>query len=239
MNKLNVFSKYEIRDIAKEYANSCMSRSDFCEKYFISSTTFYNILDKAIVEHMVSYETAIKMQNKALYNKSVRLKSKKGAQTTKQHYTNLLEKRRNFIFTKSERFKILKEFSKRDLRESKAAFCEAHFFDIELLEKILIFSIVYGELPKKTYSKIKENSLMSFSNSDEVNNFFNLLEKLKSDVKSGKTFGVHELYKKVYNLLYLKSSISTSPENQTATQKTNCLNDDGDIVDDGYSIFDD
>lgn len=238
MNKLNSFSREEIRNIAIEYSSSNMTRSDFCNKYFISSTTFYNMLDKAIIEHIVSYNTALKMQTKALYNKRLRLGSGKGTEQTKLHYERLFEKRRNFIFTKTERTKILKEFSKRDLIKSKSDFCEEHLFDIDLLEKMLIFSVVYNEIPKKVYNAIKENSLISINNPDIVNRFFDLLENLKEDVQTEKNFTPYELCKKVYSMLYpiVEKPQLESEENDSVSK---CLNEVGDLVDDGYSIIDD
>ena len=57
---------------------------------------------------------------------------------------------------------------------------------------------------------------------------------------SGKTFEVHELYNKVYNLLNPKKDIYyENDENDENVKSTNFLNDNGDIVDDGYSIIDD
>lgn len=237
MNRLKSFSRLEIKKIAEEYANSCYTRSYFCEKYNISPSTFYNILDKAIVEHIVSFNTAINMKKRAIANKRERLKSNKGIKSTTEHYNKLLESRNNFIFNKMVRLSILKEFSERDIRESKTEFCINHVFDIELLEKIFIFSIIHNELPNKIYLKIKENSLIAISDTNSVNNFFNLLEKLKEEVMSGKTFEVHELYNKVYNLLNPKKDIYY--ENDENVKSTNFLNDNGDIVDDGYSIIDD
>lgn len=153
-NKIKSFTREEIKDIAEEYARNDVSRSYFSEKYFISETTFYNMLNKAIIEHIVSFETALRMKKRAIANKKKRLNTNsKGVKSTENHYHILFEKRKVFLFTKKERVRILTEFANRNLKESKTAFCEANVFDLELLEKLLIKSIVYDELPKKYIQK--------------------------------------------------------------------------------------
>lgn len=237
MNKLRTFSRHQIKEICEEYAYSYMTRSDFCEKYFISSTTFYNILNKAVIEHIVSYKTATKMKSKALYNKQLRLNSKKGVEETVNHYYELFEKRKSFVFNRKRRIRLLMDFANRDLKESKSAFCKANIIDIELLEKILVFSVVNNELPKKVYLKIKENSLISISDESKVNNFFDTLETLQKEVKSGKKYDDADmLYKKVYRLLNSQSEDLNKNNNDSKPIKH--LNEDGNFNDDGYAILD-
>lgn len=237
-NKLKSFSRQEIKDIAEEYARNDVSRSHFSEKYFISETTFYNMLDKAIIEHIVSFDMALRMKKRAISNKKKRLNTtSKGVKSTENHYLMLFEKRKQFLFTKKERIKILTEFANRDLKESKLAFCKAKLFDLELLEKLLIKSIVYDELPKKVYSKILDNSLISGINNSRIFEFFKILELKKNEVKSGKQVNIHSLYLMLYKHFYSNQQ-KTIEENDTEEIKHTPTNNDGDIIDDGYSILD-
>lgn len=238
-NKLRSFSREEIKDIAEEYARNDVSRSHFCETYFISETTFYNMLDKAIIEHIVSFETALRMKKRAIANKKKRLNTNsKGVKSTENHYHTLFEKRKTFLFTKKERVRLLTEFANRNLKESKTAFCEANVFDLELLEKILIKSFIYDELPKKVYSKILENSLISGINNSRVFEFFKILELKKNELKSGKEVNIHYTYLAMYRHFYPTPKETVVEEKDDEEKRPLPVNEDGDIVDDGYSILD-
>lgn len=238
MNELNSFSRQEIKEIAEEYARNDVSRSHFCEKYFISETTFYNMLDKAIIEHFVSFDIALRMKKRAIENRRKRLNdNSKGVKSTENHYHELFEKRKYFLFSKKRRIRILIDFANRDLKESKAAFCEANTFDLELLEKVLIKSIVYDELPKKVYSKILNNSLLSGLNNARVLEFFKILELKKNEVKSGKEIDIHYTYLDMYRHFFPTSKV-TYEEEDIEEEKSLPMNEDGEIIDDGYSILD-
>ena len=65
--------------------------------------------DDFLAEYEVT-EITINGEKTDIDKLTYRVKSKNGAEKTNQHYSNLFEKRRNFIFTKTERIKILKEF---------------------------------------------------------------------------------------------------------------------------------
>lgn len=204
MKKLKDISKKEIREIAEYYASSEVSRSYFIKKYNISSSTFYKILDKAVIEHIVSEKIANMMMNRAITNTKEKLKNDIGVNRSYLHYNDLLEKRRSFIFSKKIRIELLKEFSQKDSRESKSEFCNNHFFDIELLDKILIFSTINNEIPKKVYTRIKDNSFASTFNNEATTIFFNILEKFRNnnDNLSDIYHNVHKLYINIYNLVY-------------------------------------
>lgn len=239
-NKIKSFTRQEIKDIAEEYARNDVSRSYFSEKYFISETTFYNMLDKAIIEHIVSFDMALRMKKRAISNKKKRLNTtSKGIKSTENHYHTLFEKRKAFLFTKKERVRILTEFANRNLKESKVAFCEANIFDLELLEKLLIKSIVYDELPKKVYSKILDNSLISGIDNSRVFEFFKILELKKNEVKSGKQVNIHYTYLAMYKHFFpaTKETVNNEDEDNEEREKSP-KNEDGLIIDDGYSILD-
>lgn len=203
MKTLKDFSRDEINKIAEEYATLSVSRSYFIEKYKISSSTFYNILKKAIIEHIVPISTVFKMRDNAIKNSNNKLSNDLSTNRIMIHYDYLLQRRKTFIFSKKKRISLLKEFANRDLSISKLEFCKSHFIDIELLDKMFIQSSIYSEIPKNVYEKIKSRSLsLLFSYSSTI--FFMELENFIKKANSGETINVEEVYSILIN--YIKSN---------------------------------
>jgi hypothetical protein len=199
MKKIQDFSRKDLKKIATEYAltehshaNSCI-----CKKYRITSSTFYNILSKAIIEHIVDLNTIFKMMEKSKQNSLTH--SGKGAKIRSiEHYNNLLKKRRSFIFNKKATIDIAKKFAYKDQNISKKDFCNLLFIDIELLDKTLINAIINNYINDDIYIKIKENSCNKLNN-DNTTTFFNKLEFYRN---CSEKFDVN----KIYYSLQLKSS---------------------------------
>ncbi len=196
MRVLKDFSRIEIKQIAEEYANEPVSHSYFSKKYNISRSTFYNILNKSIIEHIVSYDTAIKMKNRAISNTENKLKTNIGASKISLHYDRIISKRDSFIFSKNTRVKIIRNFANRDPQISKTEFCKINVIDNKLLDKMIIQAIVYNEISKKLYKKIKNNSIymLKSNNKDSVLVLFSVLEELRNKPQPKPHININELY---------------------------------------------
>ena len=64
------FSRRQVKKLAEEYANTPIQYSAdyFTIEYEISTSTFYNLLEKAVYENIVSDETVKLMEAKAMSN---------------------------------------------------------------------------------------------------------------------------------------------------------------------------
>lgn len=193
MRNLKDFSRKQINKIAKDYANFPVTRTFFVELYDISQSTFYSILQKAIIEHIVDIDTVYKIRERAISNMSKK-REKVNTNMVYLHYENLLEKRNNFVFCKKERKRIITEFANRDKRIPKKYFCKEQCISIELLDKVLITGICYNEIPKKLYTKIKNDSLIYNNNSKSVLNFFEKIENIRDSINNGKKVDINEIY---------------------------------------------
>lgn len=190
MRNLKDFSRKQINKIAKDYANFPVTRTFFVELYDISQSTFYSILQKAIIEHIVDIDTVYKIRERAISNMSKK-REKVNTNMVYLHYENLLEKRNNFVFCKKERKRIITEFANRDKRIPKKYFCKEQCISIELLDKVLITGICYNEIPKKLYTKIKNDSLIYNNNSKSVLNFFEKIENIRDSINNGKKVDIN------------------------------------------------
>lgn len=196
MKILKDFSRMEIKQIAEEYANEPVSQSYFTKKYNISRSTFYDILNKAVIEHIVSYDTVINMKNRAILNVENKFEKTIGTSKILLHYGRIISKRDSFIFSKNKRVKILRDFANRDPKISKTKFCEINFIDTKLLDKMIIQAIAYNEISEKTYKKIKYNSI-SNSKPDNRNStlvLFSVLEELKNRPLPKSQININVLY---------------------------------------------
>ena len=70
MRALKDLTRKEIRTIAKQYSRTdvLLSAKYFSKQFDISTGTFYNVLEKAVIEHIVTLDEAKLINNKAAIN---------------------------------------------------------------------------------------------------------------------------------------------------------------------------
>ena len=234
MKKLNNFSRKKMYEIATFYANNEVTRSYFMKKYDISSSTFYSILKKSIIEHIVDLETVHKIKIRSLENTLNQCKdlSKK---SNSNYYYALIDKRNNFLFSKTSRIKLIKDFVNRDKNISKSIFCKSYYIDVELFDKVLIQAIIYSEISNKLYLKLKNDSLFYYNNSVKVSDFFSNLEKTKKSISDYNiTINVNNYY------LYLLEIVNNKNFKRKDTILNNIYNldDNGNLIIPEFDIID-
>ena len=234
MKRLNYFSRKQIYEIGTFYANNEVTRSYFMKKYDISSSTFYSILKKAIIEHIVDMDTVYKIKERSLQNSLKKYKNLP-KNSNSNHYYTLIDKRNIFLFSKSSRIKLIKCFVNRDKSISKPNFCKSCYIDIELFDKILIQSIIYSEISNKLYLKLKNDSLFYYNNSVKVSSFFSSLEEIKKNISDYNiTINVNNYYVELlemYNNKDLKTRDTTSNNNYNLDNNGNLIIPEFDIID--------
>jgi len=133
--------------------------------------------------------------------------------------------------------RIINEFINRDTTISKTNFCKEQFISIELLDKVLIAGICYKEISNKMYEKIKNDSLVYNNYSTNTLRFFKQLESIRNSITDDNNMDIN----KIYNLLFITSKNKINVEyknNNDEYEKVLKTDENGNIVDDGYSILD-
>lgn len=180
MKRLKDFSRKKIREIATEYAttNLAYNHSYFEKEYEISEATFYNILQKSIVESIVNDEIAKCIGKKAQANSEQKAGKYAGIQT-KRHQEHLLMKRKTFKFSKSYATKIAIMYSKSNL--DKKSFCHANVIHSRLFDDALVRAVVERWIDDKAYERIKSKAFKNHGSSSNAYELFQKLDKLRNN----------------------------------------------------------
>lgn len=193
MKKITDFSRSEIRTIAKQY-----SRTDdiLAIKYQTSLETMYRILEKAIIQHIVSTEEIELMKKKAISNASS-YASAGVIIRVQQHYDMLMQKRNEFLFSKSEAVAIIKDYlsSPLTLRE----FCDENYLDTKTFLKTLIQVSVEKYINNKDFKSVLSKFLIEFPE-DSREDFTNILTDYRKNFKD-KPLSIHDIYDVLVTIL--------------------------------------
>lgn len=182
MKRLKDFSRAQIKKIATEYAISepACDHSYFEREYEISNSTFYNLLDKAIIESIVDERIAWKIGQKACANSSAKAGGNAGIRS-KIHNANLMEKRRTFKFSKREAKKVATEYAESLL--GKEAFCKKNCITKKLFDNALVRAIAQNWIDDKTYEAIKSKAFKNNGHSSETCELFRKLDAMRNNHK--------------------------------------------------------
>jgi len=182
MKRLTDFSRAQIEKIATEYAMSepAYDHSPFELAYDISKSTFYNLLDKAIIESIVGEGIARKIGQKASMNSSVKAGRNAGIRS-KIHNANLMKKRETFTFSKVEAKKVATKYAKSSL--NKEAFCKSNCITKKLFDNALVRAIAECWIDDKTYEAIKSKALRNNGNSSSTCELFRKLDEMRNNHK--------------------------------------------------------
>lgn len=237
MKKIKDFNKKQIKEIALFYAKNPVTRSYFIKKYNISASTFYLILKKAIIEHIVDNDTCRGIEKRALKN----IKEHEETQNIDNHilyYDKIFLERQSYIGTKKYRYSLMKDFINRDMRISKKDFCKEKFIDIELLDKIIVHCILKSEISDRLYEKLKSNTLISCSYNQNTIMFFYRLDTLRKKISDEviKDFDTISFY---YNLREKNSNNSDNSYSNDESNKPNHeIDENGNIIINDFDIID-
>jgi len=179
MKRLKDFSRAQIKKIATEYARSepACNHSYFEREYEISDSTFYNLLNKAIIESIVDEEIARQIGEKASRNSTVKAGKYAGVRS-KIHNEHLLLKRKNFRFPKKEAKEIVIKYSESSL--SKEKFCEKNCITKKLFDNAMIRAITQNWITNKCYKRLKSKAIKNHDDSPEVYELFQKLDEMRN-----------------------------------------------------------
>jgi len=150
------FSRKEVWEVATRYATSKYSHNDFEEEYQSSRSSFYTVLDRAVIENIVDSDTVGLMEARAKYNSEVKA-GKPGEIRSEKHYSYLKKKRKEYMLSKEEAIKITITYAESPY--SKKQFCRRIHISEQLLDRTIYKSIIDNWVSDEVVMLLKVKSL--------------------------------------------------------------------------------
>lgn len=150
------FSRTQIKEIAEDYAYSSIKRtaSYYAAEYGISECTFYTLMEKAVVEGIVSSKIVDLMQAKAMANAKIKAGAP-GKKRSWKHYELLKARRETYCFSSKKKLKqITTDFVNSDL--SLTDFAKQNCMTVDLLKRTIDTSIDMNLLSSDVLSLLIE-----------------------------------------------------------------------------------
>lgn len=173
------FSRKMIFIIATEYAETDAERSYqyFCQRYNISKSTFYAILERAVVENIVQDETVEKMAAKAGFNSGE--KAGKGARKrSNKHYAKLQQRREEFVLPKKASIEYVSNYAKS--AQNNKEFARRNYISLKLLNRTILKAIVNSWISEDVFYLLKAKSCKEYGTA-KVHEFWEQLERFRNE----------------------------------------------------------
>lgn len=173
------FSRNMVNKIATKYAQTSgeYSYNFFCREYGVTKHTFYAILERAIIQNIVSLDIATKIAAKAKANSEEKAGVGAGIRS-ERHYEYLFLKRKEYALNESESIMFTQKYA--DSKLPKNEFCEANYISVELLNRTIFKVIAENFVEDDIVAKLKEKSLEKDS-SEQVVVFWKNLEQSRNE----------------------------------------------------------
>lgn len=173
------FSKAQIAEIANYYADpkTKHARDYFAEKYGINHKRFYAILEKAIIQGIVSDEIVKAMKYKAENNAREKV-GNKAINRTREHYSRIMKQRKEYQLPKKQAVKIAKEYSITSVPKSE--FARKNYMTVELLNRTIKRCIIEN-LIEDDVVRVLEMKSLAKDNSEKVQIFWRRLWEIRKE----------------------------------------------------------
>jgi len=150
------FSRGEVWDVATKYARTKYSHIDFEREYNSSRSSFYTVLDRAVIENIVDTQTVEAMESKAEYNARSKA-GEAGAGSTQKHYKYLKKKRKDYILPKEDTITITEMYAKSVY--NKAAFSREYYISEQLLNRSIKKAVIENWISDEIVDQLKAKSI--------------------------------------------------------------------------------
>lgn len=171
------------RTIAFDYTQSAanIARSSLMNKYDISESTYYTLLDMAITHHLINDE----MVRKILEKKKANQKSfgNKGYDTQSRHNL-LLEQRGSYsAFTKKDIKHIAKYFANHpDLTKEEISKIYG-FYRTQALDRVLLRACMELIITDSVFEEMRNRSTSTSHDREKTEKFFEMLTQKRNEEK--------------------------------------------------------
>lgn len=171
------FSRDEVWEIATKYATSRYSHTNFEEECQSSRSSFYTVLDRAVIENIVDSDTVDAMEKKAKYNAAAKVGGA-GVGRTEKHYAYLKKKRKEYMLPKEEAIKLTIMYA--ESQESKKYFCKQKHIAEQLVNRAIKKAVIDNWVEDEVVKKLKSKSLKS-NNTVSTAKFWEELETFREN----------------------------------------------------------
>lgn len=171
-------------ELATDYAFSAASvaRTELTDKYHITSSTYYTLIEFAISHNLVSNDVVKKIREKVISNQKSHQSS---GYYSIVKYNYLEEVRKSYsAFTKKDIGEIAKYFANHP-ELSKEQVCERFsLYRIQVLDKILYRACVELILTDTMFETLRKRSLQTAKDQHKTTAFFEYLYQKRVDKKN-------------------------------------------------------
>lgn len=171
------------RTVAFDYTRSAASiaRSSLMEKYDISESTYYTLLDMAITHHLINDDVAKQILEKKKSNQKTFGNNGYDSQVK---YNLLVEQRNSYsAFSKKDIKHIAKYFANHpDLTKEEISKIYG-FYRVQALDRVLLRACIELIITDKMFEEMRRRSTATSSNQERTEKFFDLLTQKRNDEK--------------------------------------------------------
>lgn len=179
-------------DIATEYAatSPVRARSILMEKYNVTESTYYYLLEFAITHYLVSDTVIQQMQEKTLANQSAHGNH---GYSSNLKYAVLMEERKNYsAFSKKDITEIAKFFAEHPERSKEDIARMYGFHKSTVLDHLLLKACAECIVTDKLFEAIKKRSFETAADKERTERFFCEVAQRRATFKQSlKNEGVH------------------------------------------------
>lgn len=178
------FSRKEIYEIALLYSKGTYSYHDFIDEFGSSQSTFYTLINWAVVKGIVPDKVVVQIEAVAVLNStdqigSISKDSRAQDVAARGQKCNRLRRldRLNYTFPKSEAIEIIKKYIACDL--SKDEFCKQNYMTEAVFGRTLKKAVVKKWIGVKMIDQLREKSY-KFNDKERVDSFFASLMRARN-----------------------------------------------------------
>ena len=171
------------KKLATDYAQSAASvaRSAMMEKYNITESTYYTLLETAVSHNLVGPTQVQQIREKILANQKAH---ENGGHRSVVKYNRLEEERKNYsAYTQKAIREIAEYFSAHPERSKKEISEYFSFYRVQVLDKILYRACVELIITDKVFNALKKRSIETAEDRNTTIVFFDKLTEIRASEK--------------------------------------------------------
>lgn len=181
------FSREQIYDVAKAYSTGKYSYHDFMNEFGCSQNTFYSVINRAIVESVVSDSIMEAIETVAVSNSACKVDD----ETSNEQWvvriihrgrhcnTRRRLKRAFYVCSKKETIFLIEQYLAS--AEPKAKFCEKFYITTKLFDRSLKHAIIYSWINLTVVNQLRQRAYLFYDHSKVDKLFDTCIELRKQD----------------------------------------------------------
>lgn len=183
------FSRKQVHDIAKSYSTGKYSYHNFMDEFGCSQNTFYSVINRAIVESVVSDSIMEAIEAVAVGNSACKVDDETANEQLvisaihrgKHCNTRRRLKRASYVCTKKEAIFLIEYYLASN--EPKAKFCKKFYITTKLFDRTLKHAIIYSWINLPVVNQLRQRAYL-FNDPSKVDKLFDTCIELRKQDKN-------------------------------------------------------